>query len=204
LTSNLDRPFNQRLWKRPGLACFSLVTAIALNKLYYYTIVMRLRNFQYFLLFAFATLLCSPLNFAQAENHSVNCSVGGSFSVIPSTGVVVSQNNCAGIATFPDYTKIVAAQVFMNARALTEVKFNVGLTVIGDSAFASAGLTSINLPPTLIQVGQSAFSYLSKVTKVEFPDSLTSIGSGAFSGTSLTSLYVPASVIDLGGCFSFY
>ena len=140
-----------------------------------------------FLLSAF--LFAKSFQSANAEILTVNCSSGGNFSIVKSSGAVTSQSNCGGTAQFPEYTKIIAAEVFMNARSLTSVRFNEGLTVIGSHSFAASGLTSIELPSTITKIDSFAFGYLSKVTSVSFPSSLLSIGSGAFYGTSLTSIY---------------
>ena len=50
--------------------------------------------------------ITSGLDASAANIITINCSTGGTFSVLDSTGVVTSQNNCAGNATFPSYTWI--------------------------------------------------------------------------------------------------
>jgi len=99
------------------------------------------------------------------------------------------------------------------------------VTAIGDSAFASAGLTAVTLPAGLTSVGRSAFEG-NFLTDIELPsgvtaigtqafadnelaaatlnDGLLSIGSMAFARNALTALVIPSSVTIIGGnAFAF-
>ena len=85
------------------------------------------------------------------------------------------------------------------------------VTVIGDGAFGNCWqeLGSLNLPNTIIKIGDYAFYSCGLTGSLNLPSSLTYIGENAFSGChNITgSLYIPDSVTFLGNnafnsCFS--
>lgn len=61
------------------------------------------------------------------------------------------------------------------------------------------GITKIEIPETVTEIGDYAFAYFDKLTSVNIPNCVTSIGSGAFeSCSSLTSITIPGSVTSIG------
>ena len=78
------------------------------------------------------------------------------------------------------------------------------VTSIGDYAFASCYITSVNIPDSVTSIGNYAFSYCTDLTSVYIPHSVTSIGNSAFSRCfSLTSVDIPDGVTSIGnGAFS--
>ena len=85
--------------------------------------------------------------------------------------------------------------------------FNIPNSVIniGQHAFSNCSqLVSITIPNNVTSIGDSAFSYCSSLTDVTIPNSVTTIGSNAFYGcSSLTSITIPNSVTSIGrGAFS--
>ncbi len=65
--------------------------------------------------------------------------------------------------------------------------------------YKCTGLTSINIPDSIIYLGTSAFADCTGLTSINIPDSVTSIENGAFSGcTELTSINIPDSVTNIG------
>ena len=73
------------------------------------------------------------------------------------------------------------------------------VTSIGDYAFASCYITSVNIPDSVTSIGNYAFSYCTDLTSVYIPHSVTSIGNSAFSVCSgLTSVDIPDGVTTIG------
>ena len=55
-----------------------------------------------------------------------------------------------------------------------------GVTSIGDRAFINSCVTGVTIPPTVTDIGWSAFCNCGDLTGIEMPDSVTSIGQEAF------------------------
>jgi len=81
------------------------------------------------------------------------------------------------------------AQELINVQGLNIVIPDI-YTSIGDWAFRSSQLTSVDIPDSIVSIGKYAFSD-NKLTSVEIPDSVTSIGDGAFANNQLTSIVMP-------------
>jgi BspA type Leucine rich repeat region (6 copies) len=80
----------------------------------------------------------------------------------------------------------------------------LSVTSIGVSAFKYLAITSVTIPNSVTNVGDSAFSGCSSLTSVTIPNSVTSIGAGAFQVCSkLTSVTIPNSVTSIGN-FAFF
>lgn len=72
-------------------------------------------------------------------------------------------------------------------------------SIEGNAFHGCSGLTSVEIPNTVLSIGGYAFSECSALTSVEIPNSVTSIESGTFTGCSgLTSLGIPNSVTSIG------
>lgn len=68
------------------------------------------------------------------------------------------------------------------AHSLKTIQFSSNLTIIGKNAFADCtGITSLNLPNTLITLDEGCFTRCSGLTSVDIPDSVQVIGGDAFS-----------------------
>ena len=74
------------------------------------------------------------------------------------------------------------------------------VTSIGNSAFSwRSRLTSVTIPDSVKSIGDSAFYYCSSLTSVTIPNSVTSIGEYVFTDCpSLTSITIPDSVTSIG------
>lgn len=76
----------------------------------------------------------------------------------------------------------------------------IAVRVISEYAFANhQGITSIEIPNTVIYIGDEAFSGCRSLRSVTIPNSVKSIADGAFMNcTSLTSIVIPNSVAQIG------
>lgn len=80
--------------------------------------------------------------------------------------------------------------------------FPEGIKSIGDSAFASAGLTDVKIPDTVTVLGEGVFESCKSLTSAELPSQLTRLGALSFAYCdSLTSVKLPK-VTSIGdNCF---
>ena len=85
--------------------------------------------------------------------------------------------------------------------------YNIPITVsnIENSAFSYCnGLTKINIPSTVTKIGKNAFENCTGLTGIIIPNMVTSIEYSAFDGcTGLTIVNIPSRVTSIGG-FAFY
>ena len=72
------------------------------------------------------------------------------------------------------------------------------VTAIGDYAFESKGLTSVELPRWLEEIGEYAFSNNYNLKSINFPSTLKTIGNYAFQSCGLTSVKLPSSLETIG------
>ena len=82
---------------------------------------------------------------------------------------------------------------------------NLGITTIGEKAFAGSSIVSIKIPEGVTGIGYNAFTLCAKLENVELPSTLKVINTnrrgrqmGTFMGCPLPTLKIPASVTDLG------
>lgn len=66
----------------------------------------------------------------------------------------------------PQGLTTIESQVFSSCTALKQVLIPVGVTAIGDNAFALSGLTSMTLPVSVTSIGDAAFFNCSELTMV--------------------------------------
>ncbi len=66
-----------------------------------------------------------------------------------------------------------------------------GTRVITAYACSGCGITSVDLPDGLEEIGDGAFKDCSKLCNVNIPESCTKFGASAFRGTALTSVELP-------------
>ena len=90
---------------------------------------------------------------------------------------------------------------FVRCTKLTSINIPNSVIRIGDSAFADCtALTTINIPNSVIRIGDSAFIRCTKLTSINIPNGVTSIGGSVFSGcTKLTSITISNRVTSIGG-----
>ena len=73
-----------------------------------------------------------------------------------------------------------------------------GVIAIGDHAFMSSDIESIELPSTLTSIGYCSFSDCKNLKRLVIPEKVTEISYGAFSGCeNLECIFVPSTVRSL-------
>lgn len=82
---------------------------------------------------------------------------------------------------------------------LTTYDIPMGVTTIGEYAFSSCSkLESVTIPSSVTRIERSAFYQCSKLADLEIPEGVTYIGGHAFMGCdSLTSVTIPNSVVTI-------
>ncbi|HFU4085559.1 TPA: leucine-rich repeat protein, partial [Streptococcus suis] len=86
---------------------------------------------------------------------------------------------------------------FTGATNLQKVTFETGINQIVANLFMGAHIESLDLPATIEEIGNFAFSY-SALEKITLPGSIKEIGNAAFYRTNLESIDIPDSVIEIG------
>ena len=83
---------------------------------------------------------------------------------------------------------------------ITSIEIPTTVTTIGNGAFNSTALTSIIIPASVTSIGDYAFQNSSSLATVTFAadSGLNTIQRQAFQGTALTTIIIPASVISIG------
>jgi hypothetical protein len=82
----------------------------------------------------------------------------------------------------------------------TVVELGEGWVAIGNSAFQSSAITSIEIPASVTSIGNNVFNLCANLTTVTFAagSGLTAIGTYSFRQTAIASIIIPASVTSIG------
>ena len=96
----------------------------------------------------------TPWELAQAETEEIIVYAGSVAYIFNYDNFIAADTN---EITIKPGTKAIQAYLFNEIIELESVILHYGLVSIGEYAFANTGLTSINLPSTVAEIGQSAF-----------------------------------------------
>ena len=123
--------------------------------------------------------------------------------------LIDAKDTVSGEYIVKDGTKVIASRAFYGCTKLTSVTIPNSVTNIGESTFEGcSSLTSVTIPNSVTNIGESTFEGCSSLTSVTIPNSVTNIGKSTFKGcSSLTSVTIPNSVTNIGesifeGCSS--
>lgn len=113
--------------------------------------------------------------------------------------MVISYPRYAGsAAVVPDTVKTIGESAFESAGVST-VELPEGLTSMGTYAFARSGLTTVKLPTSLKSTSQYAFAYTQSLKSVELQAGLETIGDCTFyQAIALTSVDFPGTLHTIG------
>ena len=96
-------------------------------------------------------------------------------------------------------TSIAVNAFFPGFTSLENVSLPSTLTTIGNQAFRSTGLTSVNIPSG-VSLGTDVFEGCQNLENVDIQSGLTLIPYSTFNGcTALTSIDIPSTVTTIGG-----
>ena len=88
---------------------------------------------------------------------------------------------------------------YKNVTEITNISIPNNINNIEPYSFYEWGLTSVEIPDSVTNIGSSAFQYCKNLTSVIISNSVISIGDSAFSGcNSLINLVIPNSVTNIG------
>lgn len=96
-------------------------------------------------------------------------------------------------------TKVIASAAFSNCASLTQINIPNSLINIGNEAFTRSGITQIIIPENVTNIGNYAFTRCSALTQINTGDGVTNIGEGAFSGCpTLAEVTIGNNVLCIG------
>jgi hypothetical protein len=124
-------------------------------------------------------------------------------------GIPVISNNTLTIddVTFDEPTGTITAYHSTYTNIIIPESFNIdgtdiNITRIAARAFQEKSLETVQLPNTIVFIGEYAFAW-NQISELEISNSLTEIGERVFHSNKLTSVSIPNSVLTLGtGAFS--
>ena len=93
-----------------------------------------------------------------------------------------------------------AASSFSSAKTLVNVDIPDTVVTIGDNAFkGSKSLVAVEMPDALTSLGIGAFDGCAKLARMEIPDGVTTIGNKTFNGcNALTYVSMPSEITSIG------
>lgn len=113
--------------------------------------------------------------------------------------LVAFPSNRTGDYLIPKGVMAIGDDAFRGCKDLTIVTIPENATRIGDSAFASSGLTRVIIPESVTHIGDGAFDRCKGLASVMIPDRVTAISDSAFRWCeSLTSVIIPEGVTHIG------
>lgn len=129
------------------------------------------------------------------------------YGAVYCAGTLVSypEDQTAKHYTVREGTRIIGEYAFSNHIYIEEVVLPEGIVMIDQGAFSYGGLKSINLPDSLLIIGDKAFYYCPELSGIVLPNKLYVIGMRAFTDNwKMTSIDIPASVHVIGdGAFTW-
>ena len=111
--------------------------------------------------------------------------------------------NASPLSDFIIEDRVITKYIGSNKNVVIPKKDEQGKRIykIGDEAFRGKEIESVEIPTSIVRIGDNAFQYCDYLNNVILPNGLTSIGEYAFGYCSaLTSIDIPSSVVAMGSC----
>ncbi len=131
---------------------------------------------------------------------------GCSSTIIPNTIKIVGEGSFRRIEGLnyigiPDCVTEIENEAFSGCTFLEKIDLSNNLETIGDNAFFSCAITSLEIPNSVKNIGKMCFSDCGKLKTINLPNTLNKISSHMLSGcVSLESIIIPDSVTVIEGC----
>ena len=143
---------------------------------------------------------CDGITSVYIGKGEINISGGAFYSCSNLTKVEINNNALVS----KSYEGISPINEFFGGQ-VQEYILGEEVTSIGNSAFYSCGMTSLDMSDNVTTIDEKAFQFCSKLTSIRLSESLISIGEYAFQNCqSLTSIIIPESMRTIGfGAFGW-
>ena len=118
------------------------------------------------------------------------------------TGALGYNNSLTSVQLPPTLTSI-PESMFRDAKSLTSVTLPETVTRIGNLAFTGAGITTLQIPANVTEMGTEVFNGCTKLTNIVIPEGITELKTSSFYGCSaLTSVELPSTLQTIANqCF---
>jgi hypothetical protein len=105
---------------------------------------------------------------------------------------LINKENLQSIDLEQVQTSSIPSSVFQNIKKLVAMKLPLSLTSIGANAFSGSGITFVEIPDKVTNVGGDAFAYCNQLTAVVIGKSVKTMDQGVFYGSNVKEAYVKA------------
>ncbi len=140
---------------------------------------------------------CTGLTAITVDNNNANYKDAGGvlFNYAGDTLIAYPAGKTGNTYTIPSGVTSVGCGAFAYSKNIRTVTFASSVEEIGEKAFYTGGLTSLNIPASMNIIRNNAFSYCEMLSKLTIAEGLESIGYEAFSNCKvLDTLRLPNSV----------
>ena len=94
----------------------------------------------------------------------------------------------------PEGVTSIGNSCFLGCSTLRNIQLPSTLISIGDNAFRRTNISTITIPEGVTSIGNYCFNGCSSLTSIELPSSLISIGYEAFRDTNISSITIPEGI----------
>lgn len=133
-----------------------------------------------------------PASVASIGEDALLCASLSRITVEEGNAVYDSRDNCNALIETATATLLAGS---------SNTKIPEGISKIGNSAFRSRKITEIEIPSSVVSIGECAFLGCRYLRSITIPSSVTNIGQGAFGFcTILKSADIPAGITTIDEC----